>query len=81
MLGLALSLILDENRRGLADKPFGVGKPYFGTCSLLGILLSTLLILRILAVSTCFELGLSVVALITPFVVLAWFLIAQQIRR
>mgnify|MGYP001050161729 CR=1 FL=1 len=29
MLGLALSLILDENRRGLADKPFGVGKPYF----------------------------------------------------
>ena len=81
MLGLALSLILDENRRGLADEPFGVGKPYFGTCSLLGILLSTLLILRILAVSTCFELGLSVVALISPFVVLAWFLIAQQIRR
>jgi hypothetical protein len=81
ILGLALSLILDENRRGLADKPFGVGKPYFATCSLLGILLSTLLALRILAISTWFELGLSVVSLISPFVVLALFLVAQQIRR
>jgi len=81
MLGLALSLILDENRRGLADRPFGVGKPYFVTCSLLGILLSAILTLRIFAISTWFELGLSVVALISPFVVLAGFLIAQQIRR
>jgi hypothetical protein len=81
MLGLSVSLILDENRRGLADQPFGVGKPYFATCSFLGVMLSALLVLRMLTISTTFELEVSVVAFCAPFIVLAWFWIARLVSR
>jgi len=80
MIGTGLSLILDENRRGLADKPFGVGKPYFLASSLVGVTLSLLLIVRILAVSTLFESAVSVFALVTPFLLLVWFWSAQRTR-
>jgi hypothetical protein len=69
MLGVAVSLIMDENRNGIADEPFGLGKPYFATCTLIGVLLLLVLILRILVVTFMF--GLAVVAFTTPFAILS----------
>jgi hypothetical protein len=68
MLGVAVSLIMDENRNGLADEPFGLGKPYFVTCTLIGILLFSVLIVRILVFS--FMLQLAIVTFAAPFAVL-----------
>lgn len=77
MLGVALSLIMDENRNGLADEPFGLGKPYFATCTLIGILLLIVLVLRVLMVSSMFELAASALALATPFAILCYLWIAR----
>lgn len=77
MLGLALSLIMDENRRGLADEPFGLGKPYFVTCTLIGLLLFIVLVFRILSVSFAFESAVSTLALAAPFAILGILWIAR----
>jgi hypothetical protein len=70
MIGLAASLILDENRRGLADKPFGVGKPYFAASALVGIILFVALFVRLAVISRPLEPLVEVVAFAVPFIVL-----------
>jgi len=68
LLGVAVSLIMDENRNGLADEPFGLGKPYFTTCTLIGGLLLFVLVLRMLIVSSMLE--LVIVTFAAPFAIL-----------
>jgi hypothetical protein len=71
LVGVAVSLILDENRQGLADHPFGIGKPYFTSIAIIGVLLVATLVLRILSISTEFEPWISLGAFVEPFVILA----------
>jgi hypothetical protein len=78
MLGTAVSLTLDENRRGLADQPFGLGKPYFTASAFVGILLGAVLILRFATFGTALDSILSALGLILPFVILTWLTIAQN---
>jgi len=80
LVGVAVSLILDENRRGLADHPFGIGKPYFTSIAIIGVALVVTLVLRILSISTEFVFWVSLAAFLEPFAILAllWFL---QITR
>ena len=81
MIGIGISLILDENRRGLADRPFGFGKPYFGTSALIGALLVGLLIIRILAISTPFEAYVAFLCPAFPIAVFVVLWIAERIHR
>jgi len=77
MLGVAVSLIMDENRNGLADEPFGLGKPYFATCTLIGVLLFLVLVIRMLVVSSVLELVISSLAIATPFAILCFLWAAR----
>jgi len=79
MVGAAVSLILDENRRGLADQPFGLGKPYFAASAFVGILLGVLLVLRFVTFGTVLDSVVSAVGFVLPLVILVWFTIAQRI--
>jgi hypothetical protein len=77
MIGLAASLVLDENRRGLADKPFGVGKPYFAASALVGIILFVALFVRLAVISRPLEPLVEVVVFAVPFIVLLVYRAAQ----
>ena len=81
MIGVAVSLVLDENRRGLADRPFGVGKPYFQASATVGILLVCALVIRIVSISSPFEYTVSVVSLVLPFILLLFFWVFQNWPR
>jgi hypothetical protein len=78
MIGTAASLALDENRRGLADKPFGVGKPSFPVSAAIATSLFAALALRLLSVSTAYEQTTSILALVLPFAVLGVLWILQN---
>lgn len=78
MIGLAVSLALDENRRGLADKPFGVGKPSFTAGAIVAAVLFAALVLRTVGVGTSYEETISFLALVLPFGLLALLWIIEN---
>ena len=81
LVGLATSLILDEDRVGLAGHPFGLGKPFFAATVAVGILLVGTLILRLVSIGSPFEFWVSTVAFIAPFIPLGLFWLHQQMSR
>lgn len=81
LVGLAVSLVLDENRGGLAGHPFGVSKPFFAATAAVGILLVGTLILRVVSIGSPFELWASTIAFIAPFVPLSLFWLNQLMSR
>ena len=78
MVGTAISLALDENRRGLADKPFGVGKPSFTANAIIAVILVVALVLRIASVSTPYEQAVSLCTVVLPFALLALLWVFQK---
>jgi len=82
-IGVAISLVLDENRTGISGHPFGIGKEFTRLSLFLGVLLAALLVTLSLRVVAPTDPLVLVIAGVFPFLAmpLIHFLESKGILR